>query len=177
MKKMLIAAIAIVFATAFHTTQAQFNPYADEAKMLTAGIGISGWGVPIFVRFEAPVADNITVGGGLSYQSKGENYVGYKWRHTIFGLTGRGSYHFNELLEANDDWDFYAGLGLGYYFWNTSYDDSGSSVNWSGTNYGGFSVGIHLGARYFVSEKVGLNLEVGGGTVLGGATFGATFML
>ena len=174
MKKLLIATFAIVIATAFNSAQAQFNPYADNVKMLTAGIGFSGWGVPIFARFEAPVADNITVGGGLSYQSY--NYSSL-WKANYFGINLRGSYHFNELLEINDSWDVYAGLGLNYYFSNYKYKGAGGSVDWDNGGPDGFGVGIHVGGRYFVSEKIGINLEFGGGTSLGGGTIGCTFLL
>lgn len=179
MKKILFSGLMIAMAIfCANSVKAQFNPYADNVKMLTAGVGFSGWGVPIFARFVAPVADNITVGGGLSYQSKGENYFGYKWRHTIVGINARGNYHFNELLEIDDKWDVYAGLGLGYYIWNTKYDDnSGVTIDYSGSGNGGFSLGIHVGGRYFINDKIGVNVEFGGGTVLSGGTIGATFLL
>lgn len=174
--KLIIASFAFVLLFSANS-YAQFNPFDNGVKMLTAGIGFSSWGVPIFVRYEAPVADNITVGGGLSYQTKGETYSSYKWNHTIFGITARGSYHFNELLEVNDEWDFYAGLSLGYYVWNQKYDGGSTSITYSGAGNGGFSVGVHLGGRYFVKDNIAINLEVGGGSVLSGGTLGVTFLL
>jgi len=179
MKKIITCSLMIVLVTFYtHSAKAQFNPYADNVKMLTAGIGFSSWGVPIFARFVVPVADNITVGGGLSYQSKGENFgtIG-KWRHTIVGIHARGNYHFNELIEIDDQWDLYGGLNLGYYIWNTKWDDSGTSFDYSGSGSGGFSLGIHVGGRYFINDRIGINLEFGGGTVLSGGTIGATFLL
>ncbi len=174
--KLIIASFALVMLFSANS-YAQFNPYANGVSMLTAGIGFSSWGVPIFARYEAPVADNITVGGGLSFQTKSENYSTVKWKHTIFGITARGSYHFNELLEVNDEWDFYAGVGLGYYVWNQKYDGNGFTGSYSGTGSGGFSVGVHLGGRYFVKDNLAINLEVGGGSVLSGGTIGVTFLL
>lgn len=176
MKKIITTFCVMVIMSTIHNAQAQFNPYADEVKLLSAGLGISGWGIPLYVRFEAPVADNITIGGSLSFQSKSESYTGASWNHTIFGLVFRGSYHFNELLEINDKWDLYAGLGLGYYFWETKYEGTGTGT-YTGSGNGGLSLGLHIGGRYFVTDKLGLNLEVGGGTVLGGGTIGVTFLL
>lgn len=152
---------------------AQFNPYTEEVKMLSVGLGVSGWGIPIYARFEMPIADNITVGGSLSFQSKNYSYTtAYKYRITYIGINGRGSYHFNELLNAPDEWDFYAGASLGYFIASYSGDDSpvltgGSTV----------SVGVHVGARYFLNEKIALNAEAGGGSALAGATIGVTFFL
>ncbi len=172
MKNKLMILSVVLFTLLSTNSFAQFNPYSDDAKMLTAGIGASGWGIPIFVRYELPVADNITVGGALSYQSKGYSSGGYNWRISYFGISARGSYHFNELLEVNDSWDLYAGAGLGYYFGNVSGDDF-----FTGTHSGGVGIGIHVGARYFVNEKIGINVDVGGGSLFGGGTVGVTFML
>jgi outer membrane immunogenic protein len=176
MKKRIFIWVFILSAFYSASSYAQFEPYADKAKMLSVGIGISGWGIPLYARYEHPVADNITIGGTVSFQTKSETYTGYKWKHTIVGLNGRGSYHFNELLKAPDQWDFYAGASLGYFFWNTDYEGSGTDI-YSGSGTGGFSVGAHIGSRYFVSDKIAINLELGGGTVLGGGTLGVTFML
>jgi len=77
-----------------------------------------------------------------------------------------------------DEWDLYGGLNLGYYIWNTKYDDiSGINVDYAGSGSGGFSIGLHVGGRYFINDKIGINLEFGGGTVLAGGTIGATFLL
>ena len=176
MKKIVIALVFIAVVSSTYPVHAQFNPQTDKTKMLTVGIGFSGWGIPIFARFEAPVADNITIGGAMSYQGKSETYASYKYKHTIFGIGARGSYHFNELIELPDEWDLYAGLGLGYYFWNTKYDSGGTSIDYRGSGDGGFSIGIHVGGRYFINDKIGVNLEFGGGTVLSGGTIGATFL-
>jgi hypothetical protein len=174
MKNKIFIGVFILLLMITTSSFAQFNPYTDNSKLVTVGVGASGWGIPLFVRYEMAVANNITVGGDFSFQSKTENIV-YKWKHTIVGLNGRGSYHFNELLNASDEWDFYAGATLGYYIWNTKYDGSGSFV-YSGSGNGGFSIGAHVGARYFVNEKLGITAEAGGGSILAGGTIGVTFL-
>ncbi len=176
MKTKNIFLLTLLSITLSLNSFAQFEPYTESAKMLTAGVGFSGWGIPLFVRYEHPVKENITVGGGLSYQSTSETFGTEKWKHSIFGVIARGSYHFNTLLKANDSWDFYAGLGLGYYFWDTSFDGI-SGLDYSGSGSGGFSLGLHVGGRYFFNDNFSINLELGGGTVQGGGTLGATFML
>lgn len=175
MKNKIFVSVFILFFMVATNSFAQFNPYTDNTKLVTVGVGASGWGIPVFVRYEMPVADNITVGGDFSFQSKSEKYASYKWNHTIVGLNGRGSYHFNELLNASDEWDFYAGATLGYYIWNTKYDGSGS-FDYTGSGSGGFSLGAHVGARYFVNENLGITAEAGGGSVLAGGTIGVTFL-
>ena len=178
MKKasIIFALLAILFTAAPKNANAQFNPYPDHDKMLSAGFGITGWGVPIYARIEFPVYDNVTVGGGFSFQTKTENYFGYKYKHTIFGIIARGDYHFNELLEISDEWDVYAGLGLGYVNWNTKYEGGGTTITYGGAGSGGFSIGVHVGGRYFFSDNWAANLEFGGGNVLSGATIGVTYL-
>jgi len=176
MKRRLFVTLFVFVMLLSSTSFAQFNPYADQTKMLTGGVGFSGWGIPLFIRYEHPVADNITVGGTLSFQNYSETYSSYKWKHSISGLNGRGSYHFNELLNVPEQFDLYAGASLGYYFWNTKYEGSGDII-YSGSGAGGFSLGGYVGGRYFFSDKIAVNLEFGGGTVLAGGTLGVTFVL
>lgn len=177
MKNKFFIGVLILFVMFTTSSYAQFNPYSEGNGLLSAGVGASSWGIPLFVRYEHPVADNITVGGAFSFQSKSQNFMSYKWRHTITGLNARGSYHFNELLNVPDEWDFYGGASLGYFIWNTKFDGTGTSIVYTGSGSGGFSLGGHVGARYFLNEKIGVVLELGGGTVLAGGTVGVTFLL
>lgn len=182
MSKITISFTFLAFLFLIPSLQAQgenspFEPQANGQLMFTAGIGASGWGIPLFGRLELPVSENITIGGGASYQSTSERFFGGKWRHSIIGLTARGSYHFNTLINLPDTWDFYGGASVGYYIWNTRYSGDLGITGYNGTGAGGTSIGFHAGGRYFVNEKIAVNLEAGGGTVIGGGTIGATFML
>ena len=177
MKTKIFFAIIAISALLSTNSFAQYNPYTDGSGLATVGVGFSGWGIPIFVRYEHPVADNITVGGAASFQTHSENWSSYKWKHTIVGLNARGSYHFNEIINAPDEWDFYGGVSLGYYIWNTKYDGPGSAYVYSGGGSGGFNIGAHVGATYFVKDNLGITVELGGGSVLAGGTLGVTFVL
>jgi hypothetical protein len=177
MKNKIFIAALVLFTTLTSTSFAQYNPYSDGSGLVSAGLGISGWGVPIYVRYEHPVADNVTVGGTFSFQTKSDTYGTEKWRNTYYGVNARGSYHFNELLNASDEWDFYGGANLGYFFWNGKYEGSAGNYVYSGSGANTFGIGVHAGARYFVNENLGINLEIGGGSALSGATIGVTFLL
>lgn len=159
-------------------SKAQFDPYTDVGIMVTAGVGFSGWGIPIFGRVETGVTENISVGGTLSFQSDSENFGFGSYKHTIFGINARGSYHFNELLQITNSFDVYSGLSLGYFVWNTKSDIPGvPDGTYTGSGAGGFSIGIHVGGRYLINEKIAVGVEFGGGNVLSGGTVGVTFML
>jgi len=163
---LIVAIVALVLSTSI--AHAQFNPYSEQTALLSVGVGVSGWGVPLFARLDYPVADNFTVGGGLSYQSFSRAALsGY----SLIGIQARGNYHFNELFEIpTDEWDVYGGASLGYFIYNSPDNDIFSSL-------GGFSLGIQVGGRYFINEKIGLNAEFGGGSVVSAGTVGVTFKL
>lgn len=143
------------------------SPISPGEKQLNAGVGISGWGTPIYVGVDFGVAKDFSVGPQLSYRNYNNNNFGgvdYNTSITVIGLTG--NYHFDSLLDLPSDFNIYAGLHLGYYIWN--YPD-----NWGGGSASGLGLDLQVGARYFFSESFGLNLEFGGGQVSGGK-FGIT---
>ncbi len=180
MSKFILSFAFAALLLAFVPAQAQFNPQGSTTFMFTAGIGASGWGIPVFGRLEFPVAESITVGGGVSYQTNNQTFsTDNRWRHSIIGIHGRGSYHFNTVLNIPDDFDFYAGASLGYYVWNSTYRGTLSGVVYSGNGSGGTNLGIHVGGRYFFgdNQKTAINLEAGGGNVISSGTIGITFLL
>ena len=155
--------------------KAQFFP---EKPMLNAGVGFSGYGIPIYASIDFPVSDNITVGGSVSFQTNTENF-GFndtRWKHTIFGIGARGDYHFNELLDVPDEWDLYAGVSLEYYSWETKLKGGGEAI-YRGSGSGGLGFSGRVGCRYFFNEKLGANLEFGGGSVLSSGRIGITVLL
>lgn len=174
MKKTILIAILLSLSLCLtENAQAQFNPFSTSTKLINAGVGISSWGIPVYASFELPVIDNVTVGAGLSYQSDTERFGSFKWKHEIFGIGVLGNYHFNELLDIPDQFDLYGGVSLGYFNWSTKSTEA--SINYGGSGNGGLSVGIQAGGRYFFTENLAANLELGGGSVLSGGRLGITF--
>ncbi len=153
--------IILLFSSAFMFAQ---NPIDKGQFQLNAGVGFSGWGIPVYVGFDYGVHPDITIGAEASFRSYNETWVGTKYRHTIFGLLGNGNYHFNNLLNIPSNWDLYAGLSLGFYFWSSSSDYPGDRTS-------GLGLAAQIGGRYYFNEKFGLNLELGGGTI-GSGKFG-----
>ncbi len=140
------------------------NPIEKGQLQFNAGLGFSSWGVPIYAGLDYGVHPDITVGGEISFRTYNDNFAGTKYNHSIFGLIANGNYHFNNLMNIPSNWDFYAGLSLGFYFWNSSGDYPGSRAS-------GVGLGLQVGGRYYFNEKFGLNLELGGGTI-GAGKFG-----
>ncbi|WP_080059590.1 hypothetical protein [Spirosoma aerolatum] len=143
-------------------------------KLINLGIGVGGYasagGIAFGGSADFGVAPSITVGGQVAYRSWNYGYLGYNDKINYLYFAVRGSYHFNELLNlTTDKADLYAGIGLGYE--SVTYSNS----IYSGTSFGsGIYLPIHLGGRYFFSEKVGAFAELGTGIapLMLGITFG-----
>jgi hypothetical protein len=145
------------------------NPH-ENRNQLNAGIGLSGWGVPVYVGLDFGIHRDVSFGIEGSFRTFNQNYTGSRYNSSIIGLSGNGNYHFNRILEIPKNWDFYAGLNLGYYIWSTpsNYPGSGSS---------GLGLGAQIGGRYYINDRFALNLEVGGGNAFSEGKFGISYIL
>ncbi len=158
---------ALIFSTAKVFSQ---SPLPIGKAQFNAGIGLSEWGVPIYFGLDYSVHEDITVGGEFSYRSYREHWNNGYYRHNVIGISGNGNYHFNTLLDIPQEWDFYAGLNLGFYIWNSPNDYYGSRST-------GVGLGLQIGGRYYFSDKFGINLEFGGGNAFSGGKFGVSIKL
>jgi len=167
MRRIFTTTIIFFFIAA--TTYGQ-NPLPVGKAQLNLGIGFSNSGIPIYGGFDFGVAKNITLGGEVSYRGYNENWHSNEYHHNVFGISANGNYHFNTLLNIQERWDVYAGLNLGFYSWSSPED-------YDGDHNSGVGLGAQVGARYYFSQKVGLNLEFGGGNEFSGGKFGLTIRL
>jgi hypothetical protein len=166
MKKFLISAVFMFFLVAVLYAQA---PPGKGGKQLNVGLGFSGWGVPVYVGADFGVHDDITVGPRLSYRNRSYRFLGSSYRQALTVIGFNGNYHFNRLLNLEDKWNLYAGLTLGYYLWSDS--------ERPGAEASGIGLDAQIGGRYFFTDKLAVNLEFGGGTGVGGGSFGLTIKL
>ena len=166
MRKIFLVVIALVVVS---VVSAQ-SPLEIGKLQLNAGFGFSSWGLPIYGGIDYGVMDDITVGAEGSFRAYNDNILGTKYTHTVLGVAANGNYHFNSLLDIPSERDFYAGLNVGFYIWN-------SSGNYPGNHASGLGLGAQVGGRYFFSNNFGLNLELGGGSATSGGKFGITYIL
>src|SRR5690606_2698671 len=115
MKKYLISLSFLLLSSIIF----EQSPIAKGESQINAGIGLSSCGVPVYLGLDYGVHPDITVGGELSFRSYNDKYNNVKFNHSVIGISGNGNYHFNRILEISDSWDFYAGLNLGFYIWNS----------------------------------------------------------
>jgi hypothetical protein len=162
--KNTILLVALVFASTFAIAQGRLTKGQNQ---LNAGFGFSGWGLPVYVGFDHGVGKDITVGAELSFRAYRESFRQVNYSHTIFGFSANGNYHFNNLLDIDEEWDVYAGLNIGFYAWS-------SPNNYPGNYASSPGLSAQVGGRYFFNSRTGLNLEFLGGNVLSGGKFGIT---
>lgn len=163
--------LMIIMALAFGGNFA-FGQYAlpQGAAQLNAGVGLSSWGIPIYVGFDYGAGKDVSVGGEVSFRSYHDDWKNKRYNHGIIGISGNVNFHFNSAFRIPRNWDFYAGLNLGFYMWNS---DSG----YEGDHVSGIGLGAQVGGRYYFSNSFGVNLEFGGGNAFSGGKFGITAKL
>ncbi len=144
-------------------------------KQLNAGVGFSSFGVPVYVGADFGVHESISIGPRFSYRNYGNRVGGLRYNQSLTVLSFNGNYHFNTLLNLPPEWNLYAGLTLGYYFWSDIRWNDGRNDLFDGEG-SGVGLDLQVGGRYFFDEKWGVNLEFGGGTISGGS-FGITYKL
>ena len=163
MKKTILIFLFIVTAKFI---QAQYALPVGKSQ-LNAGIGLSTWGIPVYVGFDYGVATDVSAGAEVSFRNYSDRFIGVKYRHSIIGISGNANYHLNGITDIPEQFDLYAGLNLGFYIWS-------SSSNYPGESASGIGIGAQIGGRYYFNDKAAINLEVGGGNAFGGGKVGIT---
>jgi hypothetical protein len=187
MKKttLLFAICALVIGT---SNSADAQKYQGES-VVTLGAGYSFVGalfsniqnsttfsIPaIVVNYDYAIADNFTIGAAFSHQA-----MGYRFDYDYFNASNvyiteevkstftrmnfgvRPLFHFG----ANDDIDMYTGLRIGYQTWSYNNDssdpdfDDGGSILFNARP----TVQPLFGVRYFFTQNIGFNTEIGLGS-------------
>lgn len=162
MRKQLLAICFVLFSGVLFAQ----SPIGVGESQLNIGTGFSSWGLPFYVGADFGVHPDITVGGELSFQS----FDRWDYHHNVMGIVGNGNYHFNTILNIPSNWDFYAGLNLGIYIWN-------SDEGYTGSKDTGLGLSAQVGGRYYWNDRWGINLEFNGGSAFDGAKIGISVKL
>lgn len=174
MKTNILSLFLLITTTSFSQKSTEkeggLTPLSIGQNQLNAGVGLSSWGIPIYIGIDHCFNKDLTFGAEISYRQYHNHWGNYYYDESLFGIYVNGNYHFNNLLQIPSQWDLYAGLNLGFNMWtgNNKYSNSHSS---------GIGLGGQIGGRYYFSDKLGLNLEFGGGNAFSGGKFGISVKL
>ncbi len=177
MKKLII--LIILFISILH-----FNANAQEkyGSTLNLGLGVGGYSgyykyagrsLPVFhINYEFGMATNFTLAPFASIYTFSDSYYWgnstypdryYSYRETVIPIGVKGTYYFDDLLDATPRWDFYLAGSLGFaivnsrwedgYYGNKNYYHNGSSL----------FLDVHIGTEYHVNNRVGIFLDLSSG--------------
>lgn len=189
MNKSIITALFLFLISATGLL-AQKGNSEDYGKTLNLGFGFIypgyiGHPVPAFnVNYEFDIAKNVTLAPSIScYGYSDEYYWGdnnhpykyYSYRETIIPVGCKGTYYFDQLLRADEQWDFYAAATLGTAFsfstWEDGYHGDNSVYRAEHRGSGYLFMNLHAGAELHMTDKFGLYLDLSTGL----STFGMAF--
>ena len=160
----------LIVLTAFISATVLLFGQSNKNSLLNVGVGLSDWGVPVYIGLDSYVSSDVTVGGELSYRNYHQNVSDIYYDNTIIGISGNFNYHFNRILNIHPKRDLYAGLNLGFYIWSSPDD-------YNGTGTSGLGVGAQIGGRYYITRNTAVNLEFGGGNAFTNGKVGLSFTL
>lgn len=184
MKKIIL--LTTIILSSFATINAQ--QLSEGNSMINLGIGLgsyftSGTGYnttipPVEGAYEYMITENISVGGfagayGAKYETNYDIAYNFSSKFSYFYGGAIGNFHFVNT----DKFNAYGGVKLGYVNASTSTDSNDDYLDelLETLDYtdSGVIYGVQLGGRYFVSEKLAINAELGYGisTVKIGVTF------
>jgi hypothetical protein len=149
---------------------------------INAGLGFSGWGIPVYAGVDFGLGKYWTIGPEVSYRAYREFYnKDYEYLYSIVSFSFNGNYHFNKVFKLPKEWDIYAGGTAGFFAWSNNWKWIGEGNEPIGYDprypkRSGIGFGLQVGARYFISKNFGFNFEISGGTLTGGK-LGITYKL
>ena len=174
-----LAVLGLFLATATASAQA----LGQNKFQINGGVGLSGWGVPVYLGADYGIARDVTIGAEVSYSSKKVSSGYFEDRYSIIGFGVNGNYYFDRILRLPREFNLYAGATLGYFNISNSQTYSGPSslrpyyenLYTSSFASSGVDLAFQVGGRYFFTKNLGLNLQVGGGIHTFGGRLGLTY--
>lgn len=181
MKKTLLLSFCCL-CLFFTESRAQETKNATAAETygntLNLGLGIGYYGyvghsMPVVhADFEFNVARNFTLAPFITVYSyrnyyywgnPGHPYRDYSYRQTVIPVGVKGSYYFDQLLNAGSKWDFYLAASLGIAIRKTVWESDYYGETTVTNDNSGLYLDGHIGMEYHLSAKTGLFLDLSTG--------------
>jgi hypothetical protein len=175
----------LTFAALFLLMMLGTNVYAQEpsssekfGNTLNLGLGIGYYRyannpMPVLhANYEFGVAKNFTLAPFITYYSytnyhhwgnPNYPYRNYRYRQTVIPIGVKGTYYFDEILNAGSKWDFYLAGSLGFAIRKTTWEDGyyGETTVRNGSSP--LYLDVHIGTEYHFSPKAGVFLDLSTG--------------
>ncbi len=181
--KIVLLIIMIGYTTTGLIAQ-ESNSHEDFGGTLNLGVGIGGYSgyyryvgrsIPVLhLDYEFDVAKDFTLAPFVSFytfrngyywgdKNKNYPYKNYYYHETVIPIGVKGTYYFDDLLDANSKWDFYGAGSLGFAIVRSSWDNDyyGDKNYYRRGNSAFFD--LHIGTEYHLSRRVGLFLDLSTG--------------
>lgn len=175
--------LVLILLFTINKMQAQTEKYGSAFNI---GVGIGyyryvGNSVPVLhANYEFDVAKDFTLAPFITHYSyKNEYFWGnnnrpyryYKYSETVTPIGVKGSYYFDDALNANKKWDFYLAGSLGFAIRRTTWENEYEGTRTSRQGTSPLYLDIHLGTEYHLNKSAGLFLDLSSGV----STFGVAF--
>ncbi len=171
MKKLLM--LLLITTISFGTFEASAQTPYEKGSLdmnFTFG-GSTGWGLsPLHFSMNYNIMDFLSIGGEVGYNID-FYWAGWYYYYGVYdnylftrhggSVTARADYHFNSLMNLDPKWDIYAGVQTGIGFFGKFKNKNVEEAYTPTSNSVVLVLGPHAGARWYWSDKMGLNLETG----------------
>ncbi|PKP02219.1 MAG: hypothetical protein CVU11_12600 [Bacteroidetes bacterium HGW-Bacteroidetes-6] len=169
MKKTLITAFILCSLFSINVSAQTTSSGESYGKTLNVGLGIGGYygyysyvgqTMPVFhLDYEFDVANNFTLAPFVTFYS----YRNRDYRETVIPIGGKGTYYFDQILNANSNWDFYLAGSLGFAIVNVAWDSDyyGDHDYYNRGNPMFFD--FHIGTEYHFNSRLGIFLDLSTG--------------
>jgi len=154
------------------------NTTTRFGNTLNIGVGMGYYGyinqsVPVVhLDYEFDVAKDFTLAPFVSFYSfrrehyygnpsKGYNY--YRYTETAIPIGAKGTYYFDELVQAGSKWDFYVAGSLGFVIINSGWDDGYDGDRNIYRRSNPLYLNAHIGTEYHLNSRAGIFLDLSTG--------------
>lgn len=161
------------------TKNASTSAYGDA---LNIGLGINNYGFysgtpMLMLNYEFDVAKNFTIAPFVGiYAASGRYYWGnpskpfgdpsykyYSYNELSIPIGAKGTYYFDEILNAGSKWDFYGAGSLGFVYRRVSWENGYLGNTLAYSNARSLHLDLHIGTEYRINSKYGMFLDLSTG--------------
>lgn len=177
MKTLIITTFLLLAVIGTKVSAQQSSHVERYGHTLNLGLGVGGYSgyysyvgrsLPVFhINYEFDVANNFTLAPFATLYTYRSDY----YRETVIPLGVKGTYYFDQILNANPDWDFYLAGSLGFAVDNVSWDNNYNGDRTYSHRASDLFLDAHVGAEYHINRKLGIFLDLSTGVSTIGLAF------